>query len=374
MNKLVIPSILAATVLIAGIFAFMPVDRAATVHTTIGNKLIIRDVFVNTVYANLNSDPIKVDILVTRHDGTTVTGLTAANFAADIIYGIPNTITVTVDDTPVNGIYRLDLNPTRNWGGDRTNIGITVTSGSNSATALVVIKSACESGSIIGYPLDLTNDERIWLTDNPTIRVAYDPAWFPYEYVNEAGQIDGVTAEYICEFERATGADFVQIPVTSWADSLDALENRRADVLFMVTETQERLAYMGFTTPHNRITTDIVTKDNTPMEITDLQTVATISGYEINDWLAENHPSITITQVGNYEEGIRMLDNDNVEAFLEVFGVVSYHAETIGIEGLYNAGPTGHYYDLSIGYRNDLPVLGSILQKTLDYIPDIKLE
>ena len=35
MNKLAIPAILAATVLVAGIFAFMPVQQASTVHTTI---------------------------------------------------------------------------------------------------------------------------------------------------------------------------------------------------------------------------------------------------------------------------------------------------------------------------------------------------
>ena len=35
MNKLVIPGILAATVLVAGMFAFMPVEKASTVHTTI---------------------------------------------------------------------------------------------------------------------------------------------------------------------------------------------------------------------------------------------------------------------------------------------------------------------------------------------------
>jgi len=34
MNKLTIPAILAATVLVAGIFAFMPVEQASTVHTT----------------------------------------------------------------------------------------------------------------------------------------------------------------------------------------------------------------------------------------------------------------------------------------------------------------------------------------------------
>ena len=35
MKKLVIPAILAATVLVAGAFAFMPVEKASTVHTTI---------------------------------------------------------------------------------------------------------------------------------------------------------------------------------------------------------------------------------------------------------------------------------------------------------------------------------------------------
>ena len=33
MNKIVIPTILAATVLVAGIFAMMPVQKATTVHT-----------------------------------------------------------------------------------------------------------------------------------------------------------------------------------------------------------------------------------------------------------------------------------------------------------------------------------------------------
>jgi len=35
MNKLTIPTILAITVLVAGIFAFMPIEDATTVHTTI---------------------------------------------------------------------------------------------------------------------------------------------------------------------------------------------------------------------------------------------------------------------------------------------------------------------------------------------------
>ena len=35
MNKLTMPAILVATVMVAGVFAFMPVEQASTVHTTI---------------------------------------------------------------------------------------------------------------------------------------------------------------------------------------------------------------------------------------------------------------------------------------------------------------------------------------------------
>jgi hypothetical protein len=38
MKKIVIPAILTATVLLAGMFAFMPVEKASTVHTTILNS------------------------------------------------------------------------------------------------------------------------------------------------------------------------------------------------------------------------------------------------------------------------------------------------------------------------------------------------
>lgn len=61
MNKLVIPAILAATVLVAGMFAFMPVERATTVHTAI--LAGIRD--VNTV--DLNGLPVNSAIVL--YDG-----------------------------------------------------------------------------------------------------------------------------------------------------------------------------------------------------------------------------------------------------------------------------------------------------------------
>jgi len=62
MNKVVIPAILAVTISIAGIFAFMPIEKAITVHTTIVSDLsgfqVERVVAVNS----------RTDITTTRSD------------------------------------------------------------------------------------------------------------------------------------------------------------------------------------------------------------------------------------------------------------------------------------------------------------------
>lgn len=43
MNKLVIPAILVSITLVAGVFAFMPVEKASTVHTTIATNVDDQD-------------------------------------------------------------------------------------------------------------------------------------------------------------------------------------------------------------------------------------------------------------------------------------------------------------------------------------------
>jgi len=90
MNKLTIPAILVATVMVAGIFAFMPIEQASTVHTTISriatlteDKTVDGADFTITCPAASNGCRILDVYLVEREAG--------AN-DADI-----NTITLTVD-------------------------------------------------------------------------------------------------------------------------------------------------------------------------------------------------------------------------------------------------------------------------------------
>jgi len=65
MNKLVLPGILTAIVMVAGIFAFMPVEQASTVHaTTTGINTIVVG-FVNATDQNANNLDNAPEIIAT---------------------------------------------------------------------------------------------------------------------------------------------------------------------------------------------------------------------------------------------------------------------------------------------------------------------
>ena len=221
-----------------------------------------------------------------------------------------------------------------------------------------------------------TSEEAQWLADNPVIRVSFDPGWTPIEYADESGNLQGITLDYIAEFEAISGADLVPVPVAeTWADALMKIEDRNAEIMYMVASAPERLEYMSFTSPHYTVKTTLVSLSNTPLNIDDegLRLI-TIRSYAIESWLDENHPDIEYISVDSPAEAFDLLAAGDADAFASVWPVATYHAKMSGIDNVYNVGTTGHQYDLTVGYRNDLPLLGSIMQKVLDQIPQEKID
>ena len=108
MNKLLIPTILAATIVIAGFFAFSPIEKATTVHTTITGQLMTigeSDTVSATTTTDLITDSTLVKsghVCIEYTDNTTATtGATAANLflqitdAGDVIQLLDNDV---IDD------------------------------------------------------------------------------------------------------------------------------------------------------------------------------------------------------------------------------------------------------------------------------------
>jgi len=140
MSKIIFPSILGTIIIIAGVFAFAPVNQASTVHDTILGSIEIRDIYadIGTARSN-NNNAVTFDFLLVDRHGDAVTGLTNTDFTANFTTGTASgPATIEVIDSG-SGAYQLTIEPTVNWDAERTSIVLTVMSAENSASALLVV-------------------------------------------------------------------------------------------------------------------------------------------------------------------------------------------------------------------------------------------
>ncbi|MDE0091490.1 MAG: transporter substrate-binding domain-containing protein [Thaumarchaeota archaeon] len=213
-----------------------------------------------------------------------------------------------------------------------------------------------------------TAEERSWLVQNPRISVG-SADWPPYEYVDNAGNLKGVTAAIADRFSEITGSTFVAhgTAAGNWAETLAGLRDGTVDVAFMIEDTgAPNRAGIGFTDPWLHVDTHVIVRDDDRTTTADNlagKSVVTVRDYAVNNWLESK--GIQFTAVGSTAEALRLVANGTHDAHVENWNVAYSIAADGGISGLANNGPSGYEYSLSVGYDADNTVLGGILQKIL---------
>ena len=74
--------------------------------------------------------------------------------------------------------------------------------------------------------LELTVEEQAWLVEHPVIHLGIDSAWPPYEFLNEAGQYQGISADYLAIVSSALGVKFVVGAPAPWSETQKKLQNQ----------------------------------------------------------------------------------------------------------------------------------------------------
>ena len=223
----------------------------------------------------------------------------------------------------------------------------------------------------------LTDAERMWMAENPVIKVGYDPDAPPYEYAGGPDGIAGLTPSYIRIFETVTGAGFAPVHSSSWDAALEAAKAGDIDILTVIAETEQRKEHFGFTEPHTTMEWNIVTAGTgpesvSPDELAGLK-VGTIRGYAIEDWMRSNMPAVSFIPHDNHATALSALSSGQIDVLLDTFEVVQAAAMMNDMDAdLQNAGTVGDPLELAVAYPVDEPELGSILQKALDTVPEGK--
>ena len=152
MNKLVIPAILVSITLIAGIFAFVPVEKASTVHTTIQGTQFneFKSVFVDdtsvsnaTATCGSGSDGLVFWTVSNSTIGDAGNALLTSTFTivtdGDTSDGDDLQIVLSTNQTAVSGVVSIAGTTATDF-----NIGFTSAASQNIGDILVTIQ--CQSG------------------------------------------------------------------------------------------------------------------------------------------------------------------------------------------------------------------------------------
>ncbi|HEX22115.1 MAG TPA: transporter substrate-binding domain-containing protein [Chromatiales bacterium] len=221
--------------------------------------------------------------------------------------------------------------------------------------------------------LGLSADERRWLADHPEIRLGVDPAWPPFEFVDEQGSYRGIGADVITLLNAMLGTSMAPVPGLDWAEVMDKARKHEIDVLPAVRATADRREFLHFTQPYFVYPYVIFVHKNTRFvtSLADLsgKRVAVEQAYATEDLLRRHHPELVLRTYPNTSAALYALSRGEVSAYVGNLNATSWVMDGLGMTDIKVAAPTPYSFEQSIGVRKDWPQLVAILNKAIEHVP-----
>ena len=214
--------------------------------------------------------------------------------------------------------------------------------------------------------------EQDWISKNSVIKFAADPDFAPVEFFDEQGNYIGIVADVLSYVSAQTGLSFEVKQTQSWKQSVELLNTGKVDILPLISSHGRTDQPLLFTESYLDYPSVILVRNDT-QGVTSLDDLKGRKVVVVSEWSAEhdikeNYPEIEMLVAGSSREAIDKLLFGHADAMIHYFPVASYELVQRGIGSVRIAGRTNEI-DGAMAIHNSLPLLHSILQKTLSEIP-----
>ncbi|WP_052501487.1 transporter substrate-binding domain-containing protein [Thiomicrospira microaerophila] len=223
--------------------------------------------------------------------------------------------------------------------------------------------------------LDLNPEERAFIVQNPIISMCVDPDWKPFEYLDQAGQHQGIGADLIRLVAQRVGLQLQPMQLTSWPESVAASKANACQVLSFINQTPARDNWLIFTDPLLHDPNVIITRQD-QLFIPSLSTLRNKTlvlprGTSIEERIRRDFPHIAIALVDTEQQSFAMVNDGRADLTLRSLSVAAYTIRKYGYFNLKVSGQVPEYTNqLRIGVTKDNPILRDILNKGIATITD----
>ena len=220
--------------------------------------------------------------------------------------------------------------------------------------------------------LGLEPEEIQWLAAKPIIRLGFDHARPPYDFINAQGEHQGVFSSYYRYFEQQLGTSFTPTHFSSWETLFEATKEGKIDLISGVIKTEERADYLLFSDPLFDISLSVATQRDRvlfePLLELHGKRVGMVKGYATIGLIQKHYPSLHITEFLDLKEGLEQLKAGELDAVIGETLSLGYYLENYPFRTLYIAHALPIRFPAYIGVHRDHPLLLSVLQKTLHHL------
>ncbi|OOZ40995.1 hypothetical protein BOW53_05585 [Solemya pervernicosa gill symbiont] len=175
---------------------------------------------------------------------------------------------------------------------------------------------AIDSGEVI----ELSEDERDWLSRNPVVDVGVDGNWPPIDFMGQQTQHSGIAADYLALIGEKLGITFNVHPGPTFKQMLEKVRSGTLPVATSVVKTEERAKDLYFTQPFFTVHKTIVARH----EDAELDAIETLYGKRVaveNNFstmrqLEQDHPQIELVLFDSTVEALQGVSWGKADAYI----------------------------------------------------------
>ncbi|RXK03691.1 hypothetical protein CRV02_00400 [Arcobacter sp. CECT 8989] len=185
--------------------------------------------------------------------------------------------------------------------------------------------------------INLTNEEKQYLVDNPTISVLNMKAFAPYNF-NISNQAKGYSIEYMKLLANILNIKLEFKTIESWAKSLDMIKEGSLDIIPHIAINEERKKYIDYTN-FTHINFSIALAVNKSSKINSLEdlngkTLSILDNTFFEEIIRKKYPKIRLLTTKTVKEAIDAVSNGTAHATIENLSTLEYHINNYWLSNL----------------------------------------
>ena len=181
--------------------------------------------------------------------------------------------------------------------------------------------------SLVAAELNLTEQERRYIQEHPTITLGADYSWAPYDFVDASGKHVGISADFLKLIEVKSGLK-IEVRPDKWFMTMQRMQNREIDGLTSAVKTPKREKFLLFTKPYVTMPLVIIvpTQNQEIKSIDDLKDkiVAVNEGSYLHEWLSKHYPEIKLLLTSSNNDALEEVSVGNANAYIGNIAVATY--------------------------------------------------